>query len=76
MRYKNTDAVPIKEERDFVCVVRCRYCKHGRNLDETKSNEKYFKKECVVCECEDVVGDEPMIYLPTHYCSYGERREK
>ena len=27
MRYKNTDAVPIKEERDFVEIVRCKKCK-------------------------------------------------
>jgi hypothetical protein len=27
-----------------------------------------------MCTCEDVVGDEPMVYLPNHYCSYGEER--
>ena len=27
MRYKNTDAVPIKEERGLVEVVRCKDCK-------------------------------------------------
>lgn len=28
MRYKNTDAVPIKDERDLVEVVRCKDCVH------------------------------------------------
>lgn len=61
-------------EVDAVKVVRCKYCKYGRSIDITKSPEKYFKNDCVVCECEDVVGDEPMIYRPDHFCSYGKRR--
>ena len=59
---------------DAVKVVRCKDCEYGRSIDITKSPEKYFKNDCVVCECEDVVGDEPMIYRPDHFCSYGERR--
>lgn len=66
----------VKPKADFVEVVRCKDCKHGRPIDKTKSPEKYYKDGCVVCECEDVVGDEPMIYLPNHFCSYGERKEK
>ena len=54
--------------------VRCKDCKKGRPIDETKCPEKYFKTDCVVCECEEVVGDEPMIYGPTHFCSYGESK--
>ena len=60
---------------DAVEVVRCKYCQNGRPIDKTRCPEKYFKDDCVVCECEDVVGDEPMIYPPTHFCSYGKRRE-
>ena len=60
---------------DAVEVVRCMDCKKGRPIDKSKCPEKYFKADCVVCECEEVVGDEPMIYEPTHFCSYGERRE-
>ena len=59
---------------DVAEVVRCKDCKHSRPLNKMKSPEKYYKDSCIVCECEDVVGDEPMIYLPTHFCSYGERR--
>lgn len=54
--------------------VLCKDCKKGRQIDKTKSPEKYFKDDCVVCECEDTVGDEPMIYPPFHFCSYGERK--
>ena len=59
---------------DVVKVVRCKDCKHGKSLDRTKPPFKYYKDCCVLCECEDVVGDEPMVYLPTHFCSYGERK--
>ena len=59
---------------DVVKVVRCKDCKHGKSLDRTKPPFKYYKDSCVLCECEDVVGDEPMVYLPEHFCSYGERK--
>ena len=59
---------------DIVAVVRCKNCKYSKPLDRTKSPFKYYKDGCILCECEDVVGDEPMVYLPTHYCSYGEKR--
>lgn len=61
---------------DVVEVVRCKDCEHSREIDISKSPEKYFRQDCVVCECESVVGDEPMIYLPTHFCSYGERQKE
>lgn len=60
---------------DAVEVVRCKDCKHGRSIDPNRSPEKYFKSDCIVCECEDVVGDESMIYKHDHFCSYGERKE-
>ena len=58
------------EERN----IRCKDCKFSRPLDRTKSPEKYYRDDCIVCECEDVVGDEPMIYLSEHYCSYGRSK--
>ena len=70
-----TDEVRKIHAVDVVEVVRCKQCFYGRVIDENKSPERYFKRECVVCECEDVVGDEPMIYPPTHFCSYGKRRD-
>lgn len=57
---------------DMAQVVRCKDCKYGKSLDRTKSPFKYYKDSCVMCTCEDVVGDEPMVYLPNHFCSYGE----
>jgi hypothetical protein len=65
----------FKGKNDLVEVVRCKDCKFSRPLDKSKSPEKYFKNSCVVCECENVVGDEPMIYINTHFCSYGERKD-
>lgn len=59
---------------DVVKVVRCKDCKHGKSLDRTKLPFKYYKDSCVLCECEDVVCEEPMVYLPEHFCSYGERK--
>ena len=72
-----TCSVLIKEclNENYAEVVRCKDCKFSRPLDKSKSPEKYFKNSCVVCECETVVGDEPMIYINTHFCSYGERKE-
>lgn len=74
------DAIEILAEieyaptADITEVVRCEKCLHGRSIDKNKVPEKYFKPDCVVCECEEVVGDEPMIYLPTHYCSFGKAK--
>lgn len=59
---------------DAVPVVRCKDCGHGRPIDKTKAPERYYRDDCIVCQCENVVGDEPMVYIPTHFCSYGERR--
>lgn len=57
-------------------VVRCMDCKFSRPIDKTKSPEKYFKDDCIICECEDVVGDESMVYPPSHFCSYGKNKYK
>lgn len=65
----------FKNKADFVEVVRCKDCKHSRPIDRNKSPEKYFRDDCIVCTCEDVVGDEYMIYRTTHFCSYGERKD-
>ena len=59
---------------DMVKVVQCKDCEHGRPINKTKSPEKYYKDDCIICECEDVVGEEPMVYLPSHFCSYGKMK--
>jgi hypothetical protein len=60
---------------DVVEVVRCKDCKHGKKIDTKTPPFRYYRPDCIVCECEDVVGDEPMIYLPTHFCSYGVKND-
>ena len=68
------NAIDFASTDDVVEVIRCIDCKHSRPIDKTRSPEKYFKDECIVCECEDVVGDEPMIYYGSHFCGYGENK--
>ena len=64
MRYKNTDAVPIKEERDLVEVVRCKECKRRHTIDCAMWLECYeCGRKWDWCKDDD-------------YCSYGERRDK
>lgn len=60
--------------KDIISIIHCKNCRYGKPLDRTKPPFKYYKDGCIMCTCEDVVGDEPMVYLPTHYCSYGEER--
>lgn len=60
---------------DVVEVVRCEECEHSREIDRKKYPERYFLSHCIVCECEQVVGDEPMIYPKTHFCSYGKKSD-
>jgi hypothetical protein len=45
MRYKNTDAAAIKEERDLVEVVRCGNCKHNYGV----ANSCDFNPQDIVC---------------------------
>ena len=60
---------------DVVEVVRCKDCQHGKLVDTTLPGFRYYRPECIMCECEEVVGDEPMVYFPTHFCSYGVRKD-
>ena len=64
-----------RECGDAVCVTRCKNCRYGKPLDRTKPPFKYYKDGCIMCTCEDVVGDEPTVYVPYHFCSYGERKQ-
>ena len=59
---------------DAVVVVRCKDCMHSSPIDTKVSPFMYYRPECVLCKCEEVVGDEPMVYLPDHFCSHGERK--
>lgn len=74
--YSNEDIADHLLANGVTIPVRCRDCKHGRPPRFNTSPEMYLKQDSVVCQCSDVVGDEFMIYKPTHFCSYGERKEK
>lgn len=67
MRYKNTDALPIKEERDLVEVVRCKDCKNYK--PQTKSAQ-WNSTTNYCCRSATVKTN------PNDFCSYGERRKK
>lgn len=63
--YRDVKSQPIG---DVIEVVRCKDCKHCYHRT-IPNNERY---ECEYYGCSDEVVD----YVePTHYCSYGERRE-
>ena len=70
MRYKNADAVPIKEERDLVEVVRCRYCKYFFDEDETDILGSCTCKRMVIAYNGSLYPERDF------YCAYGKRREK
>lgn len=69
----STNRADFKSQSPLVLTY-CVACKYSRPINREKAPEKYFKDNCVVCECEDVVGDEPMVYPPLHFCSYGEQK--
>ena len=64
------DNLPIIDAEE---VTKCFACKYSRPINRTKSPEKYFRDDCIVCECKDVVGDEHMIYPKEHYCGFGKK---
>ena len=69
MRYKNTDAVPINEERDLVEVVRCKDCRFSEHCYD----------DVFDCKCPNApfANDEYAIFCNENdFCSCGERREK
>ena len=71
---KIIDRIKSAPATDVVEVVRCEDCKYSEPINRNISPYKYFREECVVCRCGSVVGDEPMVYLPNHFCSYGRKR--
>lgn len=60
-------------------VVRCKDCIHSFILEDshlkTEPPYKYYRKDCVMCGCEDLVEDYPIIVTDTFYCGYGEKTE-
>lgn len=68
MRYKNTDAVAIKEERDLVEVIRCENCKHAY------INAFSAQSGVVLCRFWANQSEGAIQTMPQDgFCSYGER---
>ena len=67
-RDDNGDIVEVEK------VVYCGNCIHSRPIDKNVSPYKYYRPECIICQCEDVVGEEPMVYPPNHFCSFGKEK--
>ena len=58
---------------DAVEVVRCRDCKHAKELGEVE--KKVYLDECLICANGEATIDGYNIVMPEHFCSYGERKE-
>lgn len=61
---------------DFVQVVRCRDCKHGREQNAEEKVVSQLLPEILICNHPDVSEYCWQGVWPNHYCSYGERREE
>lgn len=63
---------------DAAPVVRCGECEHSFVLEDsplaTEPPYKYYRKDCVMCGCEDLVGDYPVVVTDTFYCGYGKQK--
>lgn len=71
MRYKNTDAVAIKEERDLVEITRCKDCK--------SAYINAFSAQSGVAVCRfwtNQAEGNTIVVQQDDFCSHGERREK
>lgn len=60
-------------------VVRCNDCIHSFILGDsplaTEPPYKYYRKDCIMCGCEELVEDYPIVVTDTFYCGYGEKTE-
>ena len=64
---------------DVVPVVRCKDCEHSFVLGESDlQNEppyKFYRKDVLMCGCEEHFGDYPESVDVMFFCGYGERKE-
>ena len=63
----------FKNKADFVEVVRCKECEHGRELNDFE--KRCYIEECVACSKIHSNSDR-LVMLPTDFCSYGERKDE
>lgn len=64
---------------DAVPVVRCKDCKYSFVLGESdlqkESPYKYYRKDVLMCGCEEHFGDYPESVDAMFFCGYGERKD-
>ena len=57
---------------DMVEVVRCKDCKHQR--ERNQHEKEYLIEGVLICVHPEVSEDCWAAVFPTHFCSYGERK--
>ena len=57
---------------DMVEVVRCKDCKHQR--ERNQHEKEYLIEGVLICIHPEVSEDCWAAVFPTHFCSYGERK--
>lgn len=72
----NQDMVRYAPKIDAEVVTRCKNCCHSFILgDVVLQYEKpyiYYRKNCRMCRCEELMGDYPNVVDDNFYCGYGE----
>lgn len=58
---------------DVVEVVRCRDCKYSRERNENE--RRYLVEGVLICTSGEAADECWNPVYPSHFCSYGERRE-
>ena len=62
-----------KQSEKTVEVVRCKDCKHSRERNENE--RKYLVEGVLICTSGEAADECWNPVYPSHFCSYGERRE-
>ncbi len=64
---------------DAVPVVRCKDCEYSFVLGESDLQKeapyKYYRKDVLMCGCEEHFGDYPESVDSMFYCGYGKRKD-
>lgn len=70
---KFKDALASIPTADVVEVVRCRDCKYSRERNENE--REYLVEGVLICTSGEAVDECWNPVYPSHFCSYGERKE-
>ena len=67
------DAIMDCPTADVVEVVRCRDCKYSRERNEDE--RRYLVEGVLICTSGEAADECWNPVYPSHFCSYGERKE-